>query len=240
MQNILRKLTQIAFLILGLTTLSHTTDQNSSDEYCEISLNTYGRIAEQQEFLKPIIKIPRLEITPEEVIYDSPKQLKPGENIYGVSEVKNPCAFLLGRCHFCYYRGEHPNHDCCDFGCSENVGPIYWMCMLTSIIASGMVGITCCNWIPLAKVVSVWCCPVTHWGTAIINVIYANRIAGQDYGESYHRGLLCLPDDLCSCTSCTGINYLDQRKSCLSMTKRSILFCGGILGDCLGFWIKLC
>lgn len=241
MKNPLHKLAQFGVLILGLTTLSHTMDQDSFEDYSKISLNIKSSIESQQTSLKATIKSKQKEISPEEIQYDTQKELHSSENIYHFSDEKSPCGFLCGRCRFLFYDGQHPNHDCCrcywpkhmpweepyDDSCCSCLIKGLWV-LNYNVFPNGIFGFipsffltnsfinpTVLGFLPLIITSSLTCCLTTHW--LLPNACYkcAEYRGDQDFMDSFKSGQLCLPEDACSCTSCFYVNfYKDHKKYC--------------------------
>jgi len=217
-------------LILGVVRISHAHEDMLLKENNGLGLSVYESIEKQQQSHRgQHVALPK-QIIPETIHYDETRELQPDENIYEVQKAKSPVGFLCGRCNFLHYNGGHPDRDCCLFGLDQNT-PCFNIFM-TDILANGtgaisyiICGLAYLGPFSMCKSAScipqVLCLPIflgassgCMTGTYVLGCLSyecAKYQGNQDFVDSYDRGQLCLPDDLCSYTNLTGISLSDWK-----------------------------
>jgi len=221
---------KILLIVLGVTRTSYAGEVGSSDDNLGLGLFVYESIEKQQKFHRGKHAVYPKGITLERVNYDDSIELQPDGNIYYVPKAKNPLAFLFGRCNCMHYTGRHPKHDCCPLlpipilNIKNGVGAcgnVIFFDLIANVLG-GVVTLPRCPHGALCCTPQV-CCPLIFTGASsgcLTGMYLSGYIfyecskyqGNQDFVDSYDRGQLCLPDDMCSCTNLTGTSLTDWKR----------------------------
>jgi len=180
-----------------------------------LGLATIDNIQKQQaSFCEGDIPLPK-DINPEIIHYDDTLELPSLDNVYEVPKNKSMLGFMCGRWNFMQYKGNHPDHDCCFCNawlpvitCTDIIGNVaggFFPSIVWAMCDKGPLSNCSLKFFsPLISTSVITSCITGMCVVGYFSYKCAELHGDQDFIESYKRGQLCLPDDMCSCSSLFG------------------------------------